>query len=161
MSLDEFKQGVTEWYQGEISGEVLANRMLAFYADPGQRYKMAVVLQLETETKARLRPVIMELGLDPTELEESRRAGHAFAEGLAGLDWTAAMAQLQAGIKPVVDRFIAVEAMAPAEYRDLARSMVVHEQSLYRFTQLEATGNPSTSLDDVVAQLAYPLPAPH
>ncbi len=63
MSLDEFKQGVMEWYQGEISGEVLANRMLAFYADPGQRCRMAVVLQLETETKARLRPVIMELGI--------------------------------------------------------------------------------------------------
>ncbi len=160
MSLDEFKQGVTEWYQGEISGEVLANRMLAFYADPGQRYKIAVILQLETETKARLRPVIMALGLDPTELEESRRAGHELVEGLAGLDWPAAMVQVQAIVKPFVDRYIAVEAMAPAEYRELARSMVVHEQSIYRFAELEATGNTSTSLDDMVAQLTYPLPAP-
>ncbi len=160
MSLDAFKKGVMEMYQGEIIGEVLANRMLAFFDDPGQRYKMAVVLQLETETKARLRPVIMELGLDPTELEESRRAGHEFAEGLAGLDWTDAMAQLQAGVKPFVDRYIAVEALAPAEYRELAHSMVVHEQSIYRFAELEATGNTSTSLDDIVAQLTYPLPAP-
>ncbi len=161
MSLDEFKKGIMEMYQGEIAGEVALNRQLAFYDDPTQRYKIAVILQLETETKARLRPVIMALGLDPTELEESRRAGHELVEGLAGLDWTAAMVQVQAIVKPFVDRYIAVEAMAPAEYRELARSMVVHEQSIYRFAELEATGNPSTSLDDIVAQLTYPLPAPH
>ncbi len=160
MSLDEFKKGVMEMYQGEVIGEVLANRMLAFYDDPLQRYKVSVALQLETETKARLRPVIMSLGLDPTELEESRRAGHEFANSLEGLDWNEAMAHLRDGIKPFVDRYIEVETMAPAEYRETAHSMVVHEQSFYRFAALEATGNTTNSLDDVVAQLAYQLPTP-
>jgi hypothetical protein len=160
MSLDEFKKGVMELYQGEVIGEVLTNRMLAFYDDPQQRYKVAVLLQLETETKARLRPVIMRLGLDPTELEESRRAGHEFAESLAGLDWTAAMARLRDGIKPFVERYMEIETMAPAEYRDTAHAMVVHEQAGYRFAALEAAGNTTHSLDDVVAQLTYPLPRP-
>ena len=85
-----------EMYQGEIIGEVLFNRMLAFYDDPLQRYKVSVMLQLETETKARLRPVIMRLGLDPAESEESRRAGHKFAESLAGLNRTTGHSYTQA-----------------------------------------------------------------
>jgi len=160
MSLDEFKKGVMEMYQGEVIGEVATNRLLAFYDDPLRRYKIAVLLQVETETKARLRPVIMGLGLDPTELEESRQAGHAFAERLAGLDWTAAMARLRDGVKPYVDRYIEVETQAPTEYRETAHSMVVHEQSFYRFAELEAAGDTTNSLDDVVAQLTYPLPRP-
>ena len=160
MSLDEFKKGVMEMYQGEIIGEGLTNRMLAFYDEPRQRYKVAVLLQLETETKARLRPVIMRLGLDPTELEESRRAGHEFAERLAGLDWTEAMVQLRDGVKPYVDRYLEIETMAPAEYREIAHAMVVHEQSFYRFAELEAAGNATHSLDDIVAQLTYQLPMP-
>ena len=160
MSLDEFKKGVMEMYQGEVSGEVFANRMLAFYDDPLQRYKVSVILQLETEAKARLRPVIMSLGLDPTELEESRRAGHEFANSFAGLDWNEVMARLREGLKSYVDRYSEVETMAPAEYREAAHSMVIHEQSLYRFTALEATSNTTNSLDDVVAQLIYQLPRP-
>ena len=160
MALDEFKKGIMEMYQGEVIGEGFTNRLLAFYDDPLQRYKVAVMLQLETETKARLRPVIMRLGLDPTELEESRRVGHAFAERLAGLDWTEAMAQLRDGVKPYVDRYLEVETMAPAEYREIAHSMVVHEQAFYRFAELEAAGNTTNSLDDIIAQLTYQLPKP-
>ena len=114
--------------------------MLAFYDDPLQRYKVAVLLQLETEAKARLRPVIMSLGLDPTELEESRRAGHKFAESLAGLEWTEAMARLRDGVKPYVDRYIEVETRAPAEYREAAHAMVVHEQSFTGSPNLRRLG---------------------
>jgi len=42
MSLDEFKKGVMEMYQGEIIGEVATNRLLAFYDDPLRCYKIAV-----------------------------------------------------------------------------------------------------------------------
>ena len=160
MSLDEIKKGVMEMYQGEIIGEVATNRMLACFDDPEQRYKIAIILQLETETKARLRPVLLQLGLDPTELEESRQAGHEFADALDGLGWTDAMAQLQVGLKPFVGRYLEVETIAPADYRELAHSMVVHEQSIYRFAELEAAGGTSHSVDDMVVQLAYPLPVP-
>jgi hypothetical protein len=70
------------------------------------------------------------------------------------------MAQLRDGVKPYVDRYLEVETMAPEEYREPAHSMVVHEQSFYRFAELEATGNTTHSLDDIVAQLTYQLPMP-
>ena len=160
MASDDFKQGLMEMYQGEVIGEVASNRMLEYFDNPIHRYKLAVMLQLETETKARLRPVVMALGLNPAELDASRETGHAFADAMKGLGWDEAMATLRDGIKPYVDRYVEVEAIAPADYREVAHSMVVHEQSLHRFAELEAAGDHERSLDGVLAQLAYPLPVP-
>ena len=57
-------QGLNELYQGEVIGEVIFDRMLSFYKEPEIYYKIAVMLQLETETKARLRPTLMQLNMD-------------------------------------------------------------------------------------------------
>jgi len=38
--------------------------------------------------------------------------------------------------------------------------MVVHEAAIARFAQLELAGEAERSLDDVIAQLKYLLPAP-
>ncbi len=160
MSLDDFKQGVEELYQGEVMGEVIFNRLLACHDDPVQRYKIATLLQLETETKARLRPVVMSLGLDPVELEASRQAGQEMAAGLEGLGWDDLMAQIRDAVEPFVVRYREIEATAPPEYREAARSMVVHEQALFRFAELEASGDASGSLDDIIVQLNHPLPRP-
>ena len=160
MVLDDFKKGLMEMYQGEVIGEVAHNLLLDYYDDPVHRYKVAVIMQLETETKARLRPAVMALGLDPAELEASRETGRAFAASMKGLSWNEAMAMMRDGVKPYIDRYLEVEAMAPAEYRDVARSMVVHEQSIYRFAELEAMGDHKHSLDDVLPQIEHPLPAP-
>jgi hypothetical protein len=36
--------------------------------------------------------------------------------------------------------------------------MVIHEASILKWLQIEAEGESSSSLDDVVAQLQFPLP---
>ena len=160
MTSDTFKQDLMEMYQGEVIGEVVSGRMLAFFDDPGQRYKIAVMLQLETETKARLRPTLMELGLDLAELEESRKLVHEMADSLQSMTWIETMEGLRDALKPYVDRYREIAATAPAQYRAIADSMVVHEQSLYHFAELESAGDGEHSMDDVIAQLQFPLPAP-
>ena len=62
MSDEVFRQALDELYQGEIIGEVILDQMLSFFSEPEFKYKIAVLLQLETETKARLRPTLMRLG---------------------------------------------------------------------------------------------------
>ena len=76
-----FRDDLQDLYQGEIIGEALFDRMLEFYDDPVQRYKVALMLQLETETKARLRPAMLELGADIRELDASREAGLTLGRG--------------------------------------------------------------------------------
>ena len=85
MTNDVFKQGLVELYQGEVLGEVLFDQMLPYFIEPDKQYKIAVMLQLETETKARLRPAMMQLGLDLGEQSESRKIGLDMATGMKGL----------------------------------------------------------------------------
>ena len=155
-----FSDELRDLYQGEIIGEALFGRMLDFYDDPIAHYKVALMLQLETETKARLRPAMLELGVDLRELNESREAGLTMAASLAGKPWLEAMKILYEALLPFVERYTAIAANAPARYRDLAQSMVRHETSLLRFAECESTGDTASSTADIIAQLQYPLPLP-
>ena len=82
MSLVEFKKGLSEEYQGEVIGEVFFGGLLERFDSPEHRYKLATLLQLETETKARLRPAALELGVELAEFDESRKLGHDFHKKL-------------------------------------------------------------------------------
>lgn len=160
MTDESFASQLTEMYQGEVIGEVLFDRLLETCSDPAQRYKVATMLQLETETKARLRPALLELGADITEQAESRRLGGEFADSLAGQDWAGMMTTLRDTIRPYLERYETIAAGAPDAWRPLAESMVVHEAALYEFAEKELAGDTQSSVEAIVAQLEFPLPAP-
>jgi hypothetical protein len=160
MSDEAFENGMNELYQGEVLGEVLFNCMLGLFHEPEHRYKLAVMFQLETETKARLRPALMQLGLDIVESEESRGAGQEVATSLEGMDWKSAMAALRDLVKPYVARYREIADSAPPEFRAVAESMASHEKSLFDFLELEAGGDGESAFAAIVAQLHNVLPAP-
>lgn len=159
MSSEEFKTGLNELYQGEIMGEAVIEQMLTYFKEPAEQAKLAVLLQLETETKARLRPAVMELGLpllaDPATLAEAKAAASFFAD----LDWNQAMEGFGSQLPPSVERFQEIADNAPDEYKELAQSMVVHEQALLDFSRLEASGQSESSLDGIIEQLHFKLSA--
>jgi len=158
MSLDEFKVGLSELYQGEVIGEVVFSRLLTRFGSADQQYKLASLLQLETETKARLRPTAMKLGVDLVELDESHDRGEEFDRSFEGMDWRAAMAHLARVVVPYVERYRQIAETAPTEYKELADSMVAHELAVQNYAELEAAGQGDNSLDGVVKQLIFPLP---
>jgi hypothetical protein len=157
MSLAEFKKGLSEQYQGEVIGEVFFCGLLERFDSPQHRYKLVTLLQLETETKARLRPAVLELGLELVELDDSRKMGHEFVKSCDGMDWKGTMARLATIVEHYVKRYSEIAEIAPPEYKDLADSMVVHEASIRTAARLEASGDTEHSLDDVIKQLKFPL----
>ncbi len=160
MSLEAFKHAASDLYQGEITGEVSVNLLLKRFTTPRQQYVLGTTLQLETETKARLRPAAFELGVSLEELGESRQAGTAMDSIVDGLGWCEANTKLAEALTPIVERYRAIAEAAPAKYKELAQSMVTHEQSIKRMAEMEAAGIESGSLDDVIRQLVFPLPEP-
>ena len=157
MSLVEFKKGLSEEYQGEVIGEVFFGGLLERFDSPEHRYKLATLLQLETETKARLRPAALELGVELAEFDESRKLGHDFIKSCDGMDWKAMMTHLATVVEPYVKRYSDIAEIAPPEYKEVADSMVVHERSIQTFARREASGETEHSLDDVIKQLKFPL----
>lgn len=157
MSLAEFKKGLSEEYQGEVIGEIFFSGLLEHFENPQHRYKLVTLLQLETETKARLRPAALDLGVDLSELDESRKMGHDFLKSCEGMDWRTMMAHLETVVEPYVKRYREIAEIAPPEYKEIADSMVVHEVSIQTCAHLEASGETEHSLDDVIKQLRFPL----
>ena len=159
MSTEAFKQGLTELYQGELMGEAVIEQLLRYFTASAEQAKLAVLLQLETETKARLRPAVMELGLPLLAEEETLAEAKAAATAFADLEWTQVMGAFSQQLPPVVERFQEIADNAPDEYKELAQSMVVHEQALLDFANLEARGETAGSIDGIVAQLHFKLTA--
>ena len=157
MSSAEFKEGLLEEYQGELVGEMFFSELTRRFRDPDHRYKLGSLLQLETETAARLRPVVLELGLDLFYRDDYREMCEEFLEGCEGMDWKQLMAYLEKAVGPFVTRYAAIAETAPSEYRHLAKSMVAHEEAIQTFARLECSGDGDGSLREVVRQLNFPL----
>jgi hypothetical protein len=160
MSLAEFKKGLLEEYQGELIGEVVFSELARHFGSPQHQYKLGTLLQLETETAARLRPTALELGVDLFFRGEYREMGQEFLKSFDGKDWPDLMTGLGTAVEPFVKRYTEIAEIAPPEYKDLADSMVVHERAILTFTRLELSGDTERSLDDVMKQLTFPLKQP-
>ena len=158
MSLDQYKIGLSEQYQGEVTGEVALNCLLMKFRSPREQYVLGTVLQLETETKARLRPFLARLGIDITESEESRQMGLALAEMVEELDWAGSMALLAQALIPYVEKYQEIAELAPPEYKEVAELMAVHERSLQELWEEESREPSQQALDEIVRQLRDPLP---
>lgn len=157
MITDEFKQGMTELYQGEIFGEVLFDQMLSFFDDKELKYKVSILLQLETETKARLRPTMMELGLELCELPESRKMGLDMAASLEGKSWKAIMETIVTAVEPAIIRYKAIAESAPAEYSELTNYMLKHETSMLDFAKLELENKSEQAIAIICSQIKNKL----
>ena len=160
MSLEEYKVGLSEQYQGEVIGEVVINCLLPVFRSPREQYLLGTVLQLETETKARLRPVAAQLGIDIIEAAESREAGFAFRKLVDGLDWHDSMKVFAEALIPYVNRYQKILDIAPPEYKQIAEMMVVHERSIQQLWEREALGEGDSAIDEINGQLLFPLPSP-
>jgi hypothetical protein len=152
---------VEELYQGEVLGEALFDRMLRDLDDDRQRHVVGSLLQLETETKALLRPAMAARGLPLAEDPAQRAAGEQTGAALAALPWPGKMAQLRAGIADhYLPRYQAIAAEAGEDDREVAALMVRHETALLEVVAREAAGEVGESLAPLDGHLRFPLPPP-
>ena len=158
MKSDQYLAGVTELYQGEISGEGLFSTWLAT-CPPEHAYGMALLLQLEGEAKVRLRPLLWRLGISVVENQAMRAAGIEEAGKLSRMPWREAMFELAELAKPYRDRYRALAAAAPASDKPHVQFMVDHEVVVMRFAELAAAGDDAAAHDLVRGQLEHPWPA--
>jgi len=148
--------GIRELYSGEVLGEGLASRWLELAGDPNQKYKLGLFLQLESEAKVRLRPLLARYGLSLVEDEDERAAGAAAAEQFAAVPWKEAMAQLADLAVPYAQRYRVLLDVAPPEDVPLVLFMVDHEQAVVRIARQEAAGEGIMDRE-LLVMLAHPI----
>ena len=161
MNASKYRQGVAEMYQGELLGEALFSRAASLARTDDQRFKLCVLLQLETETKARLRPLVARLGLNLVEDEAVRAEGLRLGSEIGSLPWADFLQMLERELNGYVSRYQAIADLAPAADRPVVQSMVDHELALLAFTRVELAEHGSLrSLDPINALLVNPLRRP-
>jgi len=156
MDRDAYLAGIAELYAAEVLGEGLASRWLELSSDADQKYKLALFLQLESEAKVRLRPLLATHGLDLVEDQRQRSAGAAVAEKFAAMPWREAMPTLADLARPYLERFQALLAVAAPEDLPLVNFMVAHEGSVIRVARREAAGEAAMD-HELLSMLSYPL----
>ena len=156
MGTDTFSAGIMEMYQGEVIGEVALDIMLGFFDDPDQRYRVAVMLQLETETKERLKPLVAALGGDVAEDAAGFEKGAAIAKTWSQQSWDEVMGWFQAELPKYVRFFEKLETDARVEDRELLGRVTAHEKALEEFAARELGGRGHESLEPVLALLERP-----
>lgn len=150
-----------EFYQGEILGEAMFDTMLRLVRLDSERYKIGLMLQLETETKARLRPVLAAEGLPLHEDPRMRPRGEQFARALADAVWEEKMRAVAQSIgKTWLPRYRRLTSILPAPLRAVGEGMIVHELALFEMAKREAEGEAARSAEGVLGLLAHPLPRP-
>ena len=159
MSDLDYPACINELYQSEVFGEAAFLALMRAAKNERERYHFGTLLQLETETKARLRPFLVRHGL---EVDESQGGGEAVPGFLAlyqQSDWLDFLAQLKPMIDQFLARFMEIAEAGPDEDKDILESMVRHEKSFVHWIEKEMAGEEG-ALDVAISQLQYPLPAP-
>ena len=159
MSDLEYPACINELYQSEVVGEAAFLALIKAARNERDKYHFTTLLQLETETKARLRPFLFRHGLelDESQVETEQVAG--FLALYRDNSWPEFLTGLKPMIEQVIGRFEDIAAAGPEEDQDILHSMVLHEQSYMHWIEKE-TADKEGGLDVAFSQIQYPLSAP-
>jgi hypothetical protein len=158
MSELDYPQCIRELYESEILGEQISLALLREAKSDRDKYHIGTLLQLETETKARLRPFLHKYGMS---LEEEADASGLddFVGAYKTMSWQEFATFLKEPVQSFLERFEEIAAATPPEDRPIVQSMVDHEAAILRWATLESAGPNDDSLDAMIAQLKFPLVA--
>ena len=150
-----YRAGLQTLYDGEVMGERLLLALHPSAHSPHEADCFAHILQLETETKARLRPLLLKYGMS---LAENADLGGIPARlaGYASQTWRAYNAATATRLAAVLQRYEAIAALGPAEDQPILQAVVRHEAALLDWARAEAAGETGQSLAPIVALLCFP-----
>ena len=155
-----YPDAIRELYESEIFGEAWALALIAVAKNDRDRYHFDTLLQLETETKARLRPFLYKYEM--TLLEDMDLSD--VNDAVADYQNSATFAEFAIVTKPTVEAFLVrfqeIDSAAPPEDKEVTQSMIQHETAIFTWLDLESAGPNEASLDAMIAELQYPLPEP-
>jgi hypothetical protein len=146
-----------ELYESEIFGEALTLALIAVSKDDRERYHNGTLLQLETETKARLRPLLYKYGISLSEEADLSPVPQLVAS-YEGTTWREFMGITIPVVQQYLARFKQIAEAGPDEDQNYLQSMIRHEASILRWMEMEAKGETEGSLDAIIEQLQFPLP---
>ena len=165
MISQEFSKALHGVYSGEQFGEAFFARLIPTAENQMQSYILGSLLQLETEGKLVMRPLILKLGLPLADNENAIAEGASAAQAMVNMSWTDKFAAIVSIIREHgLPQYEALAGMVSAEEEkaahDLALFMGEHERVILAVAENMVAGK-----KDPMAPLAkilnFPLVPSH
>ena len=93
-------------------------------------------MQLENETKTRLRPFLGRLGLSVVEVDPRQQLGE-YVASYHSKTWRQHKAELKGFTEDYLKKFRELDSAASESEREVTHSMVLHEEAIRNFAMLE------------------------
>ena len=155
-----YPECIRELYESEIFGEAWALGLIKVAKNDRDYYQFGTLLQLETETKARLRPFLRKYNMSLLEDMDLSEISDAVADYQKSTSFAEFATITIPSVEEFLSRFQAIAAVAPPEDQEVVQSMVQHESAILQWLEMESEGTTEGSVDAMIAQLQYPLPTP-
>lgn len=101
MNNSEFAENLLGVYHGEQLGEVLFSTMLQSAENDEQHFILASLMQLETEGKAVMRPVLARLNMSLADNSDAIAEGATVARSMTSMSWTDKFAAMASAVRDV------------------------------------------------------------
>lgn len=147
-----YPQCIQEFYQGEVFGVAVFLALRNVAKTNRDKHQFMTLLQLESETKARLRPFLSKYKLDTVE-----QIDQAEIDGIVSLyqqnSWHDFVSALQKMVVPFITRYKEIERSGPDEDKSILHFMVEHEIAILNWLNMEISGENEDSLKPILDQL--------
>tara|TARA_Y100001934_G_scaffold68074_1_gene84436 strand:- start:996 stop:1502 length:507 start_codon:yes stop_codon:yes gene_type:complete len=156
----EFKECLLDVYLGEQAGEMIFESMLMMTEDESQRYIISNMLQLETEGKAIMRPLLVELGIPIEENKLLRERGIEIADAFRGMSFKEQFENIYQSVKNYyLPQYEELATLVDEEDSDafyIANFMGEHERSILLASEniIKDRPNPVQPIRDI---LKFPI----
>ena len=156
----KFQECLLEVYLGEQTGEMIFESMLTLAEDDNQRYIFSNMLQLETEGKAIMRPLLVKLGMPIEENKSLRNQGLEIAESFKGMSFKEQFENIYQSVKnvylPQYEELSTLVGEEDSEAIFIANFMGEHERSVLLVAEniIKDKPNPVQPIRDI---LKFPI----
>lgn len=157
MTAVDYPACLRDLIESEIFGEAVSLALLKVAKSERDRYHFTTLLQLETETKARLRPLLYKHGVSLSE-DMPLDQINGIVEGYLNSSWEDFAAANKAIVEGFLTRFREIAEAGPEEDREVLESMIRHETAILRWFDMESRGETDGSLDGIIDELQFPVP---
>ena len=157
MTAVDYPACLRDLIESEIFGEAVSLALLEAAKNDRDRYHFGTLLQLETETKARLRPLLYKHGVPLSEQPPTEPIAD-IVQGYLNSSWEEFAGFNRELVLGFLARFREIADAGPEEDREILHSMVRHEKAILKWFDMESRGETEGSLDAMIDELQYPLP---
>jgi len=143
---DDYRSLLFDAYKGELLGDALFGAAAARESDADRAEKLRALQRIEADTASRLRPLVdaAEIHVGVQDEETVREQGREI--GAAGIEWDVFVKGLHDALPGYLANFVQLRTLATNASDPALVALIVHEQAINAFAELELTGRSDCSL---------------